>query len=72
MLGCQSSPKQYVPPLPSNLSNGCPLLSVPVDGTGGSLLTWSVNTVYDYKACAYKYNQTIELYNKMREVINGS
>lgn len=72
MMGCQSLPKQYLPPLPVNLSDECTPVVVPDNGTGGVLLKWAVNEVYDHKACAYKHKSTVEFYDEMRELINGT
>ena len=71
MQACQSYTKQYLPPLPSNLSNDCLDLTLPADGTGGVILGWAIDTTYSYKTCAYKHKEVVNLYNEMREVINA-
>jgi hypothetical protein len=62
LMGCASltpqSPDAMTPP--ANLRQPCPDLVSPADGTGGTLLRWSIDTARVYRECQNRARELVE------------
>ena len=57
--GCQQS-THLSPTIPANLLESCPDLQKLEDGTGRTLLLWSVDTVAKYNECKSKHGTVVK------------
>jgi len=64
LTACASSGVRSVDPPPASLSQPCPDLQAPSDGTGGTLLRWSIRTVEAYRVCQSRHQRLVEAWPK--------
>ncbi|RZG76655.1 hypothetical protein EXE09_06380 [Acinetobacter sp. WCHAc060025] len=61
IAACQQS-THLSPRIPANLLEPCPNLQQLEDGTGRTLLIWSVNTVVKYNECKSKHEAIVKAF----------
>ncbi|MBE2261589.1 MAG: hypothetical protein IAE92_02535 [Burkholderiaceae bacterium] len=49
-----------VNPPPASLRQPCPDLNQPADGTGASVLKWSLATVHAYRECQSRHRRLVQ------------
>ena len=65
LTACASCPQPLAPkPPPANLRTPCPDLVAPADGTGATLLPWSIATVMQYRECQSRHRRLLEAWPK--------
>lgn len=65
LQGCASSNLQSeAPQLQASLRQPCPQLQPPGDGTGETMLRWSVDLARMYRECRDRHARTVEAFPK--------